>query len=344
MRDELFARLRELGASDDDLARADAEGWLPLLAFDRVLMPGAPVYDIRELARRAGLDGEFARRLWRAVGFPDVPQGVALFTERDVDAARLLVSRAPEPDWTEETLLQQVRVISAAMARIAAVEAEAFVELVDQRRSEGRSEDQIAAAVLADSRLEEIAHLIDYVHRLQLRAAAWRRLTLEAAPDLDIAVAFADLSGYTRLSASLDAAELSALVGRWEALAYDTVAAHGARVVKTIGDEVMFVGLPPAVVGAALAVRDAVAAADLLPVRAGIAAGPVIARDGDFYGPVVNLASRLADAAGRGEILVPAALCSLARDSGAECRARGRRRLAGIGDQDICALERAPVR
>ncbi|MEI4908316.1 adenylate/guanylate cyclase domain-containing protein, partial [Klebsiella pneumoniae] len=76
------------------------------------------------------------------------------------------------------------------------------------------------------------------------------------------------------------------------------------RVVKTIGDEVMFIGLPNQVVDAALALRDAAAQSpDLLPVRAGVAAGPVVAHNGDFYGPVVNLASRLTDLAPRGLVL-----------------------------------------
>ena len=145
-------------------------------------------------------------------------------------------------------------------------------------------------------RFDDLAALIDYEHRLQLRAAIWRRLALEAEPDIAVGVGFADLAGYTKTTLRLEPSEIAALVARWEDRAYDTVSEHGGRVVKTIGDEVMFVGLPHQVADAALALRD-VAAADplLLPVRAGIAAGPVVLRGGDFYGPVVNLASRLTE-------------------------------------------------
>ena len=92
------------------------------------------------------------------------------------------------------------------------------------------SDDEIALAVLSDTRLADIGVLIDYLHRLQLRAAIWRRMVLAARPDIAIAVGFADLSGYTKLSATLDGTSLSALVGRWEAVAYDTIAATGQRV------------------------------------------------------------------------------------------------------------------
>ena len=131
--------------------------------------------------------------------------------------------------------------------------------------------------MLADTRLADVGVLIDYLHRLQLRAAVWRRMVLAAEPDVAIAVGFADLSGYTKLSATLDATSLSELVGRWEAVAYDTIAANGARVVKTIGDEVMYVGLTARDAStASLALRDAAAAEALPPLRIGLAAGPVV--------------------------------------------------------------------
>ena len=135
---------------------------------------------------------------------------------------------------------------------------------------------------------------------------SWRRLGRDAAPDLAIAIGFADLAGYTELSAGLDADRLSGLVSVWEEIVYDTVAQQGGRIVKTIGDEVMFAGLPAQVARTAIVLRDAARLHGLPPVHAGIAAGLVIARDGDFYGPVVNLASRLAVAAPPDEIYASA--------------------------------------
>jgi adenylate cyclase len=344
MREDLRLRLLELGASDDEIERAVAQGWLPLLALDCVLMPGRRTYDLAGLAAAAGLDEELARRLWRAVGFPDVPSGVAAFTDRDVDAARLALAQAPERDIEEGTLLQQVRVISGSLARVASVEAEGIAELLTEMHASHASEDEIALAVLSDTRLADVGVLIDYLHRLQLRAAVWRQMVLAAAPDIAIAVGFADLSGYTKLSAALDASELSALVGRWEAVAYDTIAANGARVVKTIGDEVMYVGLTNETVAASLGLRDAAAAAGLPPLRIGVASGPVISRDGDYFGPVVNLASRLTEIAAPGEVLAPAALRDELRpDSGCDVHfvARGTQQLRSIGSVEVFALERS---
>lgn len=343
MREELRQRLVELGTSDDEIDRAVAEGWLPLLAFDSMLMPGRREYDVATLAAAAGIEEEFARRLWRAVGFPDVPPGVNLFTERDVDAARLAFVQASERDIAQGTLLQQVRVISGSLARVAAVEATAFSELIEELQAAYTSDEDVALAVLTDMHLAEVSVLIDYVHRLQLRAAVWRRMVLAAAPDVALAVGFADLAGYTKLSAGLDAAQLSELVGRWEAVAYDTIAANGARVVKTIGDEVMYVGLTNEAVAASLALRDAAVSEELPRLRIGLAAGAVVSRDGDYFGPVVNLASRLTELAAPGEILVPAALREELQGGlgiDVDWAPRGVQQVRSIGPVEVFALER----
>ncbi len=241
-------------------------------------------------------------------------------------------------------MLQQVRVISGALARVASVEADGFTDLLDEMRADGMSDDEIALGILSDTRLDEVGVLIDYVHRLQLRAAVWRRSVLAAEPDIAVAVGFADLAGYTALSAKLDAMELSELVGRWEAVAYDAVATSGARVVKTIGDEVMYVGLTDEAVAASLALRDAALEAGLPPLRIGLAAGPVVSRDGDYFGPVVNLASRLSELAAPGEMLVPGTLHDELRagPSGAlRWVSKGTRQVRSIGPVEVFALERS---
>jgi adenylate cyclase len=339
MRDELRLRLLELGATEDDLVRAEALAFVPLLALERRLLPGDRKYDVGELAAAAGIDEAWAQRLWRAVGFPDVPPGIAAFSERDVAAAREVERQAAEWHTDPEALLQQIRVTSGAAMRIAAVEAEVIADFVQRKRADGESDDDIALAFLSDERLERLAALVDYVLRIQLRAAVWRRLALQADPDIVVAIGFADLAGYTALSGELDPIGLSRLLNHWEAVAYDTITAHGARVVKTIGDEVMFVGLPREVLSSAVALRKAVAAEDLPPVRGGIAAGPVIPREGDFYGPVVNLASRLTAVAPASRILVPSAISAQVPGGEFTFVPIGEQFLRGIGNVDICELE-----
>jgi adenylate cyclase len=341
MRGDLLERLRALGASDTDIARAEAEGWLPLLALDRTLTPGVGEYDLHAISQAAGVDEDLLQRLWRALGFPDVPASVLLFTAFDVEAARRAIAREELDGLDTSTLIRQIQVVSAAMARVASVETEAISDLLARLRAEGMADDDIAFALLDTARWDDLAFLVDYEHRVQLRAALWRRLALDASPESAIGVGFADLAGYTKATAHLAPDEIGALVARWEELAYDIVTEHGARVVKTIGDEVMFVGLPANAVAAALALRDHAAAETGLPVRVAVAAGPVVQRNGDFYGPVVNLASRLSELAGSGEVLAPGSMRHEVGDADFRWEPRGVRRLRSIGDVEVFVVDRA---
>jgi adenylate cyclase len=332
---DLHAWLREHGASDAEIDRAEAEGWVPLLALDRVLVPGVQQYDIEEVAARAGTDAETAHRLWRALGFPDVAAGVPAFTDADVEVLRRAVEYAEPVELVG--LLRRARSLSSALARVASVEAEIIVEELQQLRKAGLGDHEVAERLLDEMEWERIQLLHDYVHRVQLRAALWRRLALGSDTMVDLAIGFADLSGYTALTEQLEPARLVQLVNRWETLAHDTVTEHSARIVKTIGDEIMFVGLPEPVVRSALAVvRRASGYPELPPVRAGVARGPVLRRDGDFYGPVVNLASRLTDLAEPGCVLASASVHdALADATGIDWQPAGTRRVRSIGDVEV---------
>jgi adenylate cyclase len=302
VRDELRTFLLAAGATEEDIARAEREGWIPLLTLDRLALPGRATHDVADVAARTGESMEELRRLWRAVGFPDVPEGLAVFTDADVEAARRLLGSNLAKDSDFDTLLRQVRVISASMARIAAVVAEHYGDVVRELRAAGLDDESVAVALLDRYDAAELAELIVYSAGVHLRAALWRHLTPEVVPELVFAVGFADLAGYTALSADLDLDRLGEFVARWEEVVYDTAARLGGRVGKTIGDEAMFVGISGQVVAIAVALRDAAREHGLPEVRAGLAAGLVVARDGDFYGPVVNLASRLTEVTPPGEI------------------------------------------
>jgi adenylate cyclase len=161
-----------------------------------------------------------------------------------------------------------------------------------------------------------------------------------------LAVGFADMVGFTVLSQHLGDAELAAVVSRFEELAHDTVVALGGRVVKMIGDEVMFV--VQTVTGAAeigLSLAEAYADDELLSdVRVGLAVGPVLVQDGDFYGPVVNLASRLVGVANPGTVLVSGEFRTALVDEGGQdfdTRALRPRNLKDIGLVQLWKLSRA---
>jgi adenylate cyclase len=148
---------------------------------------------------------------------------------------------------------------------------------------------------------------MEQVWRRHLQVAARRRLLrvdAEAGPGL--VVGFADLVGFTALAQQVSDAELAEVVDQFEHLAYDVVMAGGGRVVKMIGDEVMFiVDDPPAAAEIALGLAEASRdAAELSDVRVGLAIGPVIEREGDAFGATVNLASRATSIAYPGTVVV----------------------------------------
>jgi adenylate cyclase len=341
MADDIDAFLRARGASDAEIARARDDGWLPLLALDRLLMPGERRYDGDELAERAGTDRDTAHRLWRALGFPDILEGIPAFTDRDAHVLRRAVEYVQPYDVPN--LYRRTRVISLALTRVAATEADLIAEALIDLRHAGMDDDDVALQLVHQLDWATVEELIDYVHRVQLRAALWRRLALGTDDTMvDVAIAFADLTGYTALSQQLEPRRLVDLVFEWDTLAHDTVTQLNARIVKTIGDEVMIVGLAQPVADAVLElVRRAAEVPGMPPVRCGAAVGPVLARDGDYYGPVVNLASRLTDIAAPGSVLVWQAMHdAVARDPSIRWELAGTRHVRSIGDVVVYEMRR----
>jgi adenylate cyclase len=157
-------------------------------------------------------------------------------------------------------------------------------------------------------------------------------------------VGFADLVNFTSLVRRMTERQLAVLVQRFEELATDIVTAHGGRVIKTVGDEILFVHIDPSPAAAiALDLIDTMKEDEVLPdVRVGMAYGPVLSRLGDVFGTTVNRASRLTSVAPAGEVLVDDALATaLATMSGFETTALRRRTLRGIGPVTPSALRRA---
>ncbi len=156
------------------------------------------------------------------------------------------------------------------------------------------------------------------------------RVGIDDYSTVPLAVGFVDLSGFTARSAALSAPELLDLVVEFEAAAVDLVSRHGGRLVKLIGDEVMFTTVAPE---AACAIgRQLIewAATSGTGARAGIAHGLVITLGGHVYGDTVNLASRLTDVAVPGEMLVNEAVATA--DLAPTFEAAGRRQLKGFTD------------
>ncbi len=257
------------------------------------------------MARTVGVSLLSARKLWRALGFANVSDEDVAFTDADAEALARAVGLVRAGLVDEPTAIALARALGHTTERLVSWQVEALAEHLSQ----------LPAPVTAEAavhHLEELAgdleRLLVYSWRRQL-AAAVSRLASDSGPDgaasSPITVGFADLVSYTRLSQGLTQRELIRLVQRFEGLASDVVAAGGGRVVKTVGDEVLFTaGNPGAGAIIALSLSEQMAIDPVLPdVRVGIAHGPVLRSLGDVFGPTVNLASRLTALAQPGTVV-----------------------------------------
>ncbi len=304
------AFLRAHGTPEEEIAEAEDRDVLDLLVADRALIPAERRYTQSEVSKMTGMDPELTRRFWRALGFADAGPDERMFTELDVEALVTLRSMMDLGVADVDTSLQFARVIGSSMARIAEAEASPAV----RGMAVGPAGDAVDAAdrfaQLADHTLPALARLLEFAWRRHVQAAV-RRSMFQRSRDHSgtlpvLAVGFADMVGFTTLSQQLSEQELAAVVARFEEVAYETVTAGGGRVVKMIGDEAMFVAdsaLEAARIGLALA--EAYADDELLSdVRVAMSIGPVLIQDGDYYGPVVNLASRVVNMAAPGAVIV----------------------------------------
>ena len=173
-----------------------------------------------------------------------------------------------------------------------------------------RSVAEAAATQLADL-VDQLEPLMVYVWRRHLTSAITRMLADARDTDHDPSaplrvVGFADLVNFTSLVRRMTERQLGTLVQRFEELASDVVTTHGGRVIKTVGDEVLFVHVDAdAAAAIGLDLVDAMGEDPLLPdVRVGMAYGKVISRLGDVFGTTVNRASRLTAVTPPGRVFV----------------------------------------
>lgn len=272
-----------------------------LPALDRVLAAGRLTHTGPAAAEAAGVDPVWADRVWRAAGF----DGAFDAQQLSGDDVRVLAAAAElvrAGRFDEDELLQLARMFNLAAAPLAEA---AAVSL--RRHPPGADDGELLLEGLDDGIAQFEDVLLHTWRRRLLRVLASGRTTERC----DEAVAFADVAGFTALVRRDDDAWLATL-DRLEAVVFDVVARHGGRVVKTIGDEVMWVHDDPStMVAACVEIAGAVADDDVLgPLRIGAAWGEIVATRGDRFGTPVNLASRLVRRCRPGEVLVDPALAS----------------------------------
>jgi adenylate cyclase len=296
----LIELLWDRGASYDQLERnrTDLNG---LSADLSIRGPGRRL-TLGEAADLAGVEREQAVVLLRALGFPEPPADDPVFTE---DEARMFAFFAALDVFGPEVALQLVRVLGSSLARIAdAIVSALRLYFEVPMRAEGVIDAEISSAYkeLADTLLPQASRAQDLIVRRYLVNAAyqqWELDPLRATTTARLVVGFADLVGFTALARAVSTSELIGAIDAFERGVEDLVLDHGGRVVKHIGDEVMFViDEPAAACRLALAIADRFSVgAGVPPVRVALATGQVLTRDGDYYGRVVNAASRLVELA-----------------------------------------------
>ncbi|MFC8410677.1 adenylate/guanylate cyclase domain-containing protein [Arthrobacter sp. NPDC057259] len=296
---------------------------LAIKALEQRLLGGERKLRRREVAAGAGLSLLSARKLWRALGFPNLGDEDVAFTEADLTALNTVVDLVRTGKLTEEAAISVTRAIGQMTDRMVVWQIEALVE--DMVHQQGVS-DAVARKQLVGqlpALVDALEEVLVYSWRRQLNAGV-QRLAVRAeaglasseegregdeddAPlPLARAVGFADLVSYTSLSRRMNEKTLAQLVQRFENKCAEIISVGGGRLVKTVGDEVLYIAETPAA-GAeiSLALSQAFNDDEILPqARVAMVWGRILSRLGDIYGPTVNLAARLTALADPGTVLV----------------------------------------
>lgn len=263
-----------------------------------------------EAARAADVSLELARDFWRALGYAATEDDAVEFTDSDITTLRLLGGYIEQGVLSEHDSLQLARLMGRTLARLAESQVGVVVERLEESGVTVTEQiayvDQLAPRVTGD-----VQFILGQIWRRHI-AAAINRMN----PELDelrpsaTGVGFADLVGFTALSRRISETALLSLVESFEQRSADIISEHGGRVVKMLGDEVLFTAKNPeamAEIGLNLLAtfcRDR----NERGLRVGIAYGPVVRHLGDVFGHTVNLASRLTGLAEPDTILASSSL------------------------------------
>ncbi|TPW15577.1 MAG: family 3 adenylate cyclase [Acidimicrobiaceae bacterium] len=331
----LLAWLTARGISTEQMTAAASRGELTALAGDLALRPGQRIA-LSEIAQRTGTSLELADELRRASGLP--PDGSNLSSGYSVDDIEMFTTfDLAASMFSRRELLHFTRVMGSSLRRIAEAAGEMFLidveaPLIDEGRH--APELELAERNLAAMQLTHGASSVfEPLFRLHLELAARATRVARGRSDdyatVSLAVGFVDLSEFTSRAGKMSPESLLSMVLEFETAAYDLVADNGGRLVKLIGDEVMFTTVAAEQacdIATQLVARffhESTSAA-----RGGLAFGSVVAHGGDVYGETVNLASRIADLAVPGEVLIDSGVAAhLAAD---RVLPAGRRQLKGF--------------
>jgi adenylate cyclase len=296
-----------------------------------------------QVAEPAGLTVAQAVRLWRALGLPETTDD-SVFSEADADALRRVAAIEREGGLDFETIMRMTRAVGQTMDRLAEWEVAMLVPMLEGLEP-GRSM-RGEALRLVESVGPNFEALLIYVWRRHLAAAVARVESLEGATEEEqvtaATVGFADLVSFSALTNDLEEEEIGDLVELFEVRAHDVVARRGGRVVKTLGDSVLYMATSPEEgLDIAWDIIKMIGGDEKLPdVRVGVVTGSVVLRMGDVYGPAVNLAARLVTVARRNRVITDTHTAELLPDDRFESRVLPARPVRGFGDLEPVAVRR----
>jgi len=303
----LIEYLDGLGFTAEEMVEAERQGRLFGLAGDVLQGPGRPIHSLRTAADALGTSVDEVATAWAVMGLRiSDPEALAL-SQADVDGLQTWV--AIKALVGDDAALAFLRVLGNAMARVAEAGG-TMARIAQPDLLVTHSGDELTTAK-AYRAVTEITHrfgvLIDAVFRQHIVSARthFEGVITDASASVTCGIGFADLTGFTTLTQILTPTELLDLLVEFGGTVSDLVHADGGRVVKFIGDEVMWVtSTPELLVKVAMDLVEHSRAREAgLEVRAGLGYGSVLAIGGDYFGNPVNLAARLVGAAAPGQIL-----------------------------------------
>ena len=309
----MVARLRERGHTLEEIKRAAKEGRLAQGLLEELYPHGEAHWTLQEAAQETGLEPELIERIWASFGLPEAM--LERLSDDDVQALRYAAS-VLEAGFPLVAFLQLSRVYGQALSQIADAEIRLFHLYVHEpliREGVPTLEMAEEMAGLGRDVLPLASPLMDYVHTRYLAYYSEQDVIGHMESDLDgvdpelgrirVAICFADLAGYTRFIEEEGEEEALSFVERFIDAVTHTLP-EGARIIKTIGDEVMIVGQDVGSIVDWAVGFQRLYEEERPPPRIGINAGPVLYRDGDYFGREVNMAARVVARARGGEVLV----------------------------------------
>jgi adenylate cyclase len=308
----IVARLRDRGHSLASIRRAAETGRLAFGYIEDLFPADEGEHTFEDAARETGLEPALIERVWQSVGFPSGDR--ASISDDDLQLLRYIAA-VLAAGFPLVAFLQLVRVYGQALAQVADAEVRLFHLYVHEplmRDGVGGLEMAEEMEGLARQLLPLSSPIMDHLHQRFLQHFVEQDVIGHMEADLEdealelgrlrVAIAFADLAGYTRMTEEAGEEEALTAVERFVQAVEDTLP-DDARIIKTIGDEVMVVGSDPAALtGWAVGFQDRHVGRPL--PRIGIHYGETLYRDGDYYGREVNQAARVAARAAGGEVLV----------------------------------------